>query len=335
MQMASISSSLAQSLAATRRLRALACRTASLGVILSLVACGDVGRSNLQATQPPPAQAPAALREGYPPLPEGLDRGQVTRVVDGDTIDVQLPGGEERVRFIGINTPESVDPRRPVECFGLEASANAKALLAGQTVLLEADPSQGDRDRSDRLLRYVWLEDGRMANLEQIAQGFAAEYTFDTPYKYRESFRDAQREARDTQRGLWAPDTCNGDFAPAGSAPAPTAAPGEQPAVDLPGCPALAGPAQAPAAPVRIVGLDKDAELIELRTVGDAPLELDGWLVCSQRGNEAQGGIGGTLAPGETRAFANPGSNIWSNSNPDDAALFDPNGQLVSYWADR
>lgn len=331
--MASISSSLAQSLAAPQRLRALACRTASLGAILLLVACGDGGRSRLQATQPA-AQVPPA-QENYPALPAGLERGLVTRVVDGDTIDVELPGGVERVRFIGINTPESVDPRRPVECFGLEASANAKALLDGQPVLLESDPSQGDRDRNDRLLRYVWLEDGRMANLEQIAQGFAAEYTFDTPYKYREQFRDAQRAARDAGRGLWAPDTCDGAFAPAGSTPLPTAPAGAPATADLPSCPALAGPTQAPETPLRIVGLDKAAETIELRNVGDAPLELDGWLVCSQRGNEAQGGIIGTLGPGETRTFTNPGDTIWSNSNPDDAALFDPNGQLVSYWTDR
>jgi micrococcal nuclease len=243
-------------------------------------------------------------------------------VVDGDTIDVQLSGGEARVRLIGINTPESVDPRRPVECFGQEASASAAAMLDGQTVLLESDPSQGDRDRFSRLLRYVWLEDGRMVNLEQIAQGFAAEYTFDTPYKYRELFRDAQREAREAGRGLWAATTCDGDFTPAGDPPAASS----DRETDRPSCPDVGDRTQAPETPVRIVGLDKQAEMIELQNVGDAPVELDGWLVCSQRGNESQGGIIGSLAPGEP---------IWSNSNPDDAALFDPNGTLVSYWVDR
>jgi micrococcal nuclease len=281
-----------------------------------------------------PTTAPAPLPAGYPPLPAGLPRAEVLRVIDGDTIAVRLDGREERVRFIGINTPESVDPRRPVECFGQEASANAKALLAGQTVLLEDDASQDTRDSNGRLLRYVWLEDGRMANLEQVAQGFAAEYTFSTPYKYRDQFRAAQRAAQDADLGLWSAGTCNGAFAPVGGAPSPNDRPAAT-AVRPASCPRLPEPAAAPEAPLQIVGLDKQAELVQLRNVGAEPVNLDGWLVCSQRGGESQGGIGGTLAPGETRAFTNPGSSIWSNSNRDDAALFDPSGQLVSYWEDR
>jgi len=187
--MASILSSLAHSLFGFGFLRALGGRTILLALLLALTAaCAQSGGGSF-----PSAAALPPLRSDYPTLPSGLERGQVTRVVDGDTIDVQLSDGEARVRLIGINTPESVDPRRPVECFGQEASVSAAAMLDGQTVLLESDPSQGDRDRFSRLLRYVWLEDGRMVNLEQITQGFAAEYTFDTPYKYRELFRDAQR----------------------------------------------------------------------------------------------------------------------------------------------
>jgi endonuclease YncB( thermonuclease family) len=86
----------------------------------------------------------------------------VMRVVDGDTVDVQLEDGHtERVRLIGIDTPKVVDPRKPVQCFGREASAHAHELLDGQTVGVELDGSQGQRDVFGRLLAYVWLPDGR------------------------------------------------------------------------------------------------------------------------------------------------------------------------------
>jgi len=146
----------------------------------------------------------------YPPLPDDLTRAQVVRVVDGDTIIVRIDRREERVRLIGINAPESVDPRRTVECFGKEAAANARALLDNKTVLLEDDPSQDSRDRFGRLLRYVWLEDGRMVNLEQIWQGYAYEYTYNVPYRYQAIFRAAEADARAAKRGLWSPETCSG-----------------------------------------------------------------------------------------------------------------------------
>ncbi|GAB4446340.1 MAG: hypothetical protein OHK0015_49460 [Chloroflexi bacterium OHK40] len=282
-------------------------------------------------TARPAAALPAA---GYPSMPEGLEPARVINIIDGDTIDVAIGGREERVRLIGIDTPESVDPRRPVECFGVEASAAASALLDGQTVWLEEDPSQDSRDRHGRLLRYVWLEDGRMANLEQIAGGFAFEYTYDTPYRYREAFRLAERAARDAGIGLWSSNTCAGQSIPAGTTPAPTAA-GQAPPATTPACPPTPDPASAAEAPVRIIALDKRAEVVRLENVGAAPVNLDGWLICSVRGGEPQAGLSGTLAPGEARDFANPGAPIWSNSNRDDAALYNPSGLLVSYWEDQ
>ncbi|MGB9633682.1 MAG: thermonuclease family protein, partial [Chloroflexaceae bacterium] len=153
--------------------------------------------------------------------PEGLPTGQVVNVVDGDTVDVRINGQVERVRLIGIDTPESVDPRQPVECFGREASARVAELLAGQTVFLEADGSQADRDRFGRLLRYLWLPDGRMANYELIDQGYAFEYTFAVPYRYQAPFKAAEARARAEGRGLWSPATCNGQRNPE-AAPTPT-----------------------------------------------------------------------------------------------------------------
>jgi micrococcal nuclease len=146
----------------------------------------------------------------YPPVPASLKQVDVVRVVDGDTVDVNLDGVTTRVRLIGINTPETVDPNKPVECYGPEASKRAKALLEGQRVLLEADPSQDDRDRYDRLLRYIWFEDGRLFNMQMVLEGYAYEYTYQVPYKYQAVFKAAQRQAEEAQRGLWSPATCNG-----------------------------------------------------------------------------------------------------------------------------
>ena len=122
----------------------------------------------------------------------------VSRVVDGDTIDVSIDGKVKRLRLIGINTPETVDPRKLVECFGVEASNKAKTLLTGKKVSLESDGSQGELDKYNRLLRYVFLEDGTNINLLMIKEGYAYEYTYNLPYKYQAEFKNAQKK---TSRG--------------------------------------------------------------------------------------------------------------------------------------
>ncbi|KKR06269.1 MAG: Micrococcal nuclease [candidate division WS6 bacterium GW2011_GWF2_39_15] len=125
---------------------------------------------------------------------------EVTKVVDGDTIKVSELG---TLRMIGIDTPEIVDPRKPVECFGREASDKAKDLLLGKKVRLEVDNSQERIDRYDRLLVYVYTKDGLFFNQEMIRQGYAHEYTYSVPYKYQIDFRNAQRDAQENNRGLW------------------------------------------------------------------------------------------------------------------------------------
>lgn len=91
-------------------------------------------------------------------------------VIDGDTIDVRVGGqGTVSVRLLGINTPEVAGPYRTAQCFGNEASANAKRLLAGATVYLQDDPQQDDKDQYGRWLRYVWMSDGRLFNLGDCA----------------------------------------------------------------------------------------------------------------------------------------------------------------------
>ncbi len=132
---------------------------------------------------------------------------KVVRVVDGDTIDVMISGKKERIRLIGVNTPETVDPRKPVECFGKEASNKAKSLLTGKKVFLEKDDTQGDKDKYGRLLRYVLLSNGTNVNLSMIKDGYAYEYTYDLPYKYQVEFKSAQKQASDQKKGLWG-STC-------------------------------------------------------------------------------------------------------------------------------
>lgn len=175
------------------------------------------------ATPGAPAAEQAPSASGVPTRPSGLVSAQVVRVVDGDTVDVTIDGQTVRLRLIGMDTPETVDPRSPVQCFGREASAQAHTLLDGQTVQLEADPSQGEHDIYDRVLRYIWLPDGRLFNLEMIAQGYAHEYTYRVPYRYQALFQAAEAEARAQERGLWSPDTCRGDTEQAASEGSPSA----------------------------------------------------------------------------------------------------------------
>jgi micrococcal nuclease len=133
---------------------------------------------------------------------------KVVKVVDGDTIDIDLDGKTVRLRLIGINTPEIADSRKPVECFGEEAENNARRLLTGRKVKIAADPSQNDKDKYGRLLRYVWRDDGVFYNLEALRDGFAREYTFIKPYEYQAEFKAAEKAAKKDKAGLWADNVC-------------------------------------------------------------------------------------------------------------------------------
>ena len=139
-------------------------------------------------------------------LPAGMY--QVAKVVDGDTFAVVVTGEEQSVRLIGVDTPEVVDPRRPVQCFGQEASVKLKNMLNNQSVKLEADPSQDNTDQYGRWLRYAYLADGTNVNLELIEQGYAHEYTFRIPYAQQAQFKQAEQRASVNQRGLWNPNIC-------------------------------------------------------------------------------------------------------------------------------
>jgi len=130
----------------------------------------------------------------------GRTLAQVVRVIDGDTIVVLINGLEYRVRYIGINTPETVDPRKPVECFGREASQRNRELVEEKTVELEKDVSE--TDQYGRLLRYVWV-DGEMVNAVLVSEGYAMVVTYPPDVKYQELFLELQRQALAEGQGLW------------------------------------------------------------------------------------------------------------------------------------
>lgn len=131
------------------------------------------------------------------PTLEQKDVVRVVRVVDGDTIEIE---GGQKVRYIGINTPETHDPRRPVQCFGKEAAAKNKELIEGKEVYLEKDVSE--TDKYGRLLRYVYVGD-LFINDYLVREGYAHASSYPPDVKYQAQFRNAQKEAQDNNRGFW------------------------------------------------------------------------------------------------------------------------------------
>jgi endonuclease YncB( thermonuclease family) len=157
------------------------------GLILSLAMLGLGVSQSGKLTVPSVTEA---IQPGFYPI---------THVSDGDTFSVRIAGKTEAVRMIGIDTPETKDPRKPVQCFGKAASNKAKELLQGKTVRLEADPASDDRDKYHRLLRYAYLSDGTFYNQAMVQQGYAFAYTI-FPNSKLDQFRAWEREARQNKR---------------------------------------------------------------------------------------------------------------------------------------
>ena len=145
------------------------------------------------------ARQQAPVKKVYSaPQANSEEKFKVTRVIDGDTIE--LSNGK-KVRYIGIDTPETVDTRKPVQCFGKEASKANKDLVLKKTVILKKDVSE--TDKYGRLLRYVYLEDGTFVNLWLVKNGYASVYTYPPDIQHSEDFVAAQKDARNNKLGLW------------------------------------------------------------------------------------------------------------------------------------
>lgn len=166
-----------------------------LGLLLSLI----IGSLYLFMNPHSLTQVNQAVSPGY---------YKVVRDVDGDTIDVSIEGKTETVRLIGVDTPETHDPRKPVQCFGVAAANYTRGLVEGKSVRLVADPQDNNRDKYHRLLRYVYLPDGSLLNAKLIQDGYGFAYVV-FPFSKLDEFRSYEQAARDQNKGLWA--GCNID----------------------------------------------------------------------------------------------------------------------------
>lgn len=131
---------------------------------------------------------------------------RVTRFVDGDTIAVDMNGKTEKVRFIGVDTPETHKPNTPVQCYGPQASAFTKHAIGSQRVRLQSDPLSTNRDRYNRLLRYVYLPDGTDLDETIIREGYGFYYPY-FPFSQSKQFDGAEQAAMAAHHGLWG--TCH------------------------------------------------------------------------------------------------------------------------------
>ncbi len=201
-------------------------------------------RSDVPTTSTP-EPAPESASDGVRGPSRDPARYEVVDVLDGDTIRVAYRGGEARVRVIGIDTPET---RAPTECYGAEATDRARTVLTGLAVSLTFDGSQARTDTYGRLLAYVGLPDGRDFGLDMIRNGYAVEYTYDTPYVRRAQYRAAQDSAESREAGLW--PACGGADTlvepTTTSAPAPLPEPVPEPEAPGPAVLEPEGPEPAP-----------------------------------------------------------------------------------------
>jgi endonuclease YncB( thermonuclease family) len=166
------------------------------------VGSGGGGGAGGSGRPPADLSTSKAERAAWPDAPRDAVRAEVQRVSDGDTFVATVRGRKERVRVIGVDTPESVSPNQPDEPFGEEASDFAKHYLDGETVRLAGDAEP--RDRYGRMLAYVWLDDGTFWNALLVAEGYAQQLTVPPNVTYERLFRRLVAEARREDRGLWA-----------------------------------------------------------------------------------------------------------------------------------
>ena len=297
--------------------------TAILAIASSLVACAPAPISAPAIESPPTTETPAeSPPQGEAPtseqqLPSGLVHAEVTRVIDGDTIEVNIEGHLYKVRYIGIDTPETVHPAKPVEYFGKEASEKNRELVEGKTVRLEKDVSE--TDKYGRLLRYVWVDDV-MANAELVRLGYAQVSTYPPDVKYQALFLQLQREAEEAGLGLWAE--------PVPEPPRPSDSNVQITKIFYDG----------------VVPRVESDEYVEIKNLGSESQDLTGWVLKDiDEGYPSFTFPSYVLAPGGSiQVYTNEihpesggfsfgyGKAAWNNKDPDTAALYNAQGQEVS-----
>ena len=170
----------------------------SIGILL-LLGSAFLAARELDTRGTPLFEAQASLPFDYSIKTEQGAPIMVRRVIDGDTIE--LINGE-RLRYIGIDTPEEVDPRKSVQCFAREAAEKNKELVLGKMIIFHKDVST--KDQYGRWLGFVYLADGTFVNLELVKQGFAFSYPYPPDISKANQFRTVEAEARKSSLGLWA-----------------------------------------------------------------------------------------------------------------------------------
>jgi len=237
-------------------------------------------------------------------------KAKVIDVIDGDTIKVIIEGEEYSVRYIGVDSPEV----QYGEWMGKEAFEANTNLVFGKDVYLERDVSE--TDRYNRLLRYVFLEDGTFVNAELVRLGVARAIAYPPDTKYQPIFEEMEQDARDEIIGIWKTT----------STPEVTDTPTSS------------------EENVQIISVDKKAEYVDIKNFGFTTVSLNGWMLRSEKGFQ-DCYLGGNLEPGITlRIWAlaaddeeegyncGKGSNIWNNSEPDPAVLYNSSGEEVDRY---
>lgn len=255
---------------------------------------------------PQPTQAPVLPSATTAPTAQG-ETAVVTAVIDGDTIEVSMGGASWRVRYIGMDTPEVG------QACGSEATQANAALVSGQTVRMVKDKSE--TDRYGRLLRYVYVGD-TFINGALVSGGWAVPKDYPPDTAMSATLHSLVSQGAGRGCALIA-------------APLPTAPP---------------PPLAAVSGDLQIIGVDKRAEVVTIRNNGAAEINLDGWTLRSEKGSQ-DCSLGGVLGPGQTLQIwamsedagrggynCGFGANIWNNSDPDPAVLFNPSGQEISRW---
>lgn len=249
-----------------------------------------------------------SVKDSFPTdLPGCIDgstatKGTVVEIIDGDTIVAMIDGEEQKVRYIGIDSPEVGSPGETAE---KSKDANS-ALTIGRMAFFFSDVE--DKDMYDRPLRYIFVGD-KFINQELVKLGLAEEQEYPSNTACAELLRETEHEAKQANLGIW--KLANTD--PVGGLP-------------------------------QITAVDKRAEFVIITNNGQAVVDLYGWVLMSERGNQSCALMGILPVGASIKIYAQTGEDglscgskdpIWNNSEIDPAALYNPAGELVDRWEDE